>query len=75
MLRIKYRFYPTDMTRKFYEARGTADWFEAADDDDAVAQAKARHPGETGEVWIGPRLVAIVAPEVLQVSENIARRA
>ncbi len=60
MLPSKYRYYRLDGTRRIYEA----DWFVASDDDDALAQAKLRHPDEAGEVWIGPRLVAAVIPSV-----------
>lgn len=41
----------------------TADWIEAASDDDAVAKAKAAGFGSKCEIWDGRRLVAQLEDE------------
>ena len=53
-----YRHYRLDGVGHLHDA----EWFEAADDQDAVAQIEARRAGGTCEIWQGKRLVAKLAP-------------
>lgn len=53
-----YRYYCLDGLGHLQNA----DWFEAADDADAVAQIGAQHAGRICEIWQGSRLVAKLSP-------------
>lgn len=44
----------------------SAEWFEAASDEDAIAQVEARHPDSLCEIWQGQRLVAKLLATRLQ---------
>jgi hypothetical protein len=54
-----YRYYFLDSTGRLHGA----EWLEAENDEDAVAQIEARHPDALCEVWQGNRLVAKVSPQ------------
>jgi hypothetical protein len=54
-----YRIYCYDGARKIV----SADWLQAADDDDAIAKAEAVGYGTKCEVWEGKRLVAELGGE------------
>ena len=58
----KYRYYCFDSKGSLYGA----EWFEAENDDAAIAQIEAKHPDGLCEVWLGRRLVARFGPERLQ---------
>jgi hypothetical protein len=49
-----YRIYCFDSDRKVV----TADWIQAADDEDAIAKAHAKGFGTKCELWDGRRMVA-----------------
>ena len=49
-----YRLYCLDGAGKV----SSAEWLRAEDDEAAVEATRARHPGESCEVWQGTRLVA-----------------
>ena len=49
-----YRYFCLDSTGKLHDTQ----WFNAADDEDAVAYVKAKHPDAKCEVWQDKRLVA-----------------
>ena len=51
-----YRYYCLDSTGHLH----FAEWFHAHDDEEAIAQTKAKHPDSKCEVWHGRRLVATV---------------
>jgi hypothetical protein len=53
-----YRYYCLDASGRLHDTQ----WFDAADDDDAVAHVREKHPDSKCEVWDGNRLVASVAP-------------
>jgi len=53
-----YRYYCLDRAGRVH----TADWFDAADDEDAIAQIKAKHGEATCEIWEAKRLVAKLSP-------------
>ena len=57
-----YLFYCLDSAGRLHEAA----WFEAEDDEDAVAQIEAKHQDATCEIWQGRRLVAKLSPRRLQ---------
>ena len=57
-----YRYYCLDGTGHLH----SAEWFEAANDEDAMAQVEAKHPGSLCEIWRGGRLVAKLSPKRLQ---------
>lgn len=40
-----------------------AEWFEAASDEEAIAQVEAKYPSERSEVWLGTRCVARICPK------------
>jgi hypothetical protein len=52
-----YRIYCYDSARR----QVSADWLEAADDQDAIAKAEAAGFGSKCEIWEGRRLVAQLA--------------
>ena len=62
MSRETYRYYCLDGVGHLH----SAEWFEAANDEDAVAQVEAMHPNSLCEIWRGDRLVARVSPKRLQ---------
>jgi hypothetical protein len=49
-----YRVYCYDGARNIV----TADWIEAASDEEAIAEARAKGFGSKCEIWEGSRLVA-----------------
>ena len=49
-----YRVYCYDSARKVV----SADWIEAANDEDAIAKAEAAGFGDKCEIWDGNRMVA-----------------
>jgi hypothetical protein len=53
-----YRLYRLDGAGKI----NSAEWIEAADDEDAARQAGTRARGSTCEVWDRNRLVARIEP-------------
>ena len=53
-----YRLYRLDGAGKIT----SAEWIDAADDDDAAAQARARATGSTAEVWDRNRMVVRIEP-------------
>ena len=53
-----YRLYRLDGAGKI----SSAEWLEAADDDEAASQARARAQNGTCEVWDRNRLVARIEP-------------
>ena len=57
-----YRYYHLDGLGHLHEA----EWFEAADDQDAVAQIEARRADGTCEIWQGTRLVTKLSPARLR---------
>lgn len=56
-----YRYYCLDSTGHLH----SAEWFEAASDEEAVARIHAKHTDATCEIWQDNRLVAKLAPERL----------
>jgi hypothetical protein len=54
-----YRYYCLDRAGQLHRAA----WFDARDDDDAIAQVKARHQDATCEVWRGDKLIARLPAE------------
>jgi hypothetical protein len=54
-----YRIYCYDGARKIV----TADWIEAASDEEAIAKAQAAGFGSRCEIWEGKRLVAQLEEE------------
>ena len=62
MSQTTYRYYCLDRFRQLHNA----ELFEAASDEDAIAQIEARHPDGLCEVWQGKRLVATLSPRRLQ---------
>ena len=57
-----YRYYCLDSRGQLH----SAEWFEAASDEDAIAQVEARHPDALCEIWQGQRLVAKLSAMRLQ---------
>lgn len=57
-----YRCYRLDDAGHLHQP----EWFEAASDEDAIAQISEKHSDSTGEIWWGKRLVASVAANRLQ---------
>ena len=53
-----YRYYCLDGAGHLHDA----EWFEAENDTEAVAQVAATHPDSKCEIWQGSRLVAKIAP-------------
>lgn len=54
-------------TNRYYRLNSSghlayADWLEATDDADAIAQVEARYPRERSEIWQGTCLVAKLTP-------------
>lgn len=56
-----YRYYCLDSTGRLYAAQ----WFHAENDEDAIRQIEAKHPGYKCEIWQGKRLVGRLAPRRL----------
>lgn len=54
-----YRYYCLDRAGHLHEA----EWFAAANDEDAVEQIEAKHPQSHCEIWQGKRLVASLSPK------------
>jgi hypothetical protein len=54
-----YRYYCLDGSGQLH----SAEWFEATNDEEAVAQISARHPDSRCEIWRGRRLVATLSPQ------------
>lgn len=54
-----YRVYCHDGARKLV----TAEWVEAASDEEAISAVRARYPGLHCELWDGERLVATIGPD------------
>lgn len=57
-----YRYYCLDGAGRLH----SAEWFDAENDEDAVAQIEAKHSDAHCEVWQGKRLVAKISPRRLQ---------
>ena len=57
-----YRYYCLDGAGRLHDAA----WFEAENDDDAVAQVEMKHPDGKCEIWQGQRLIAKTEPKRLQ---------
>jgi len=57
-----YRFYCLDAVGHLHDAA----WFEAENDEDAIAQIEAKHGDAKCEIWQGKRLVAKLEPNRLQ---------
>jgi len=57
-----YRYYCLDSRGQLH----SAEWFEAASDEDAIARVEANHSDALCEIWHGKRLVARLSPERLQ---------
>lgn len=57
----KYRVYCLDGAGHLYEP----EWFDAASDEDAIAQIRAKRPDARCEIWHGRRLVASISPNRL----------
>ena len=57
-----YRYYRLDGVGHLH----SAEWIEAASDEDAIAQVEATHPGALCEIWHSDRLVAKLGPKRLQ---------
>lgn len=62
MSQATYRYYHLDGLGHLHGA----EWFEAAGDEDAVAQVEAMLPDARCEIWEGDRLVAKLSPKRLQ---------
>ena len=62
MSETTYRYYCLDDAGHLH----SAEWFEAENDEDAVAKVEAMHPDALCEIWHGGRLVAKVPPRRLQ---------
>ncbi len=56
-----YRYYCLDKTGQLH----SAEWFEAASDEDAITQIEAKHPDALCEIWHAQRLVATLLPRRL----------
>ncbi len=56
-----YRYYCLDSTGRLHSAQ----WFNATNDAEAIAQIEAKHPDATCEIWQDNRLVAKLAPQRL----------
>jgi hypothetical protein len=57
-----YRYYCLDGVGHLH----SAEFFEAASDEDAVTQIEARHANALCEIWQGKRLVAKISPRRLE---------
>jgi hypothetical protein len=53
-----YRYYSLDGVGHLQGAT----WFDAENDEHAIAQIEAKHPDAKCEIWQGRRLIASVAP-------------
>lgn len=53
-----YRYYCLDGAGHLHDA----EWFEADNDNHAIARIEAMHPDATCEVWQGDRLIAKLSP-------------
>ncbi len=51
-----YRYYYLDATGRIHEA----EWFYSANDEEAAALIKAKHPDGKCEIWQGQRLVGTI---------------
>ena len=56
-----YRYFCLDSTGRLHGVT----WFHADSDEDAIAQIKAKHPGDKCEIWKDKRLIASLSPERL----------
>lgn len=54
-----YRYYCLDSTGMIH----SAEWFEAASDQEAIIHVETMHKDATCEVWQGSRLVGKIVPE------------
>ena len=57
-----YRYYCLDSRGRLH----SAEWFQAASDEDATAHVEAEHPDALCEIWQGQRLVAKLSAMRLQ---------
>jgi hypothetical protein len=60
-------------TYRYYRLDGVghlegAEWFEADNDEDAIAQVSSKHPKDKCEIREGKRLVASISPNRLRLS-------
>ena len=62
MSQTTYRYYHLDGVGHLHGA----EWFQAASDEDAVAQVEIMLPEALCEIWQGTRLVAKLSPRRLQ---------
>jgi hypothetical protein len=56
-----YRYYCLDSTGRLHDAA----WFDAKNDEEAIAKIRTQHPNDRCEIWQGKRLVATISPERL----------
>lgn len=54
-----YRYYCLDGVGHLH----SAEWLDAASDEEAIAEVGERHPDGKCEIWQGRRLVAKITPE------------
>lgn len=62
MPRQDYRYYCLDGSGHLHET----EWFQAANDEDAIAQISAKHPDSKCEIWRGSRMVGSLPSELLR---------
>lgn len=58
MLSERYRYYCLDHRGELHNV----EWFNAADDAEAIALIQAKHPIDTCEIWHESRLLATLSP-------------
>jgi hypothetical protein len=58
-----YRYYRLDGAGRLYEA----EWVKAESDQNAIEQVRTKHPTSTCALWQGTRLVAKIAPKMIEV--------
>ena len=61
-----YRYYCLDGAGRLH----SAEWFEAENDEDAIAQIQAKHSDASCEIWQGKRLVAETKPNLLSAKSS-----
>lgn len=59
---VNYRYYRLDGVGHLEGA----EWFEAENDENAIALVSSRHPDDKCEIWQGKRLVASISPNRLR---------
>jgi hypothetical protein len=71
MLPETYRYYHLDGAGHLHDA----EWFEAENDEDAIAQISSKHPDSKCEIWRGTRLVASLSPDPFDPDDADLQRA